>query len=103
MSGFEPIQGDLGRVRLLGERPAAAPAAPEPGADFAGALVDALAGVDEASRHADETAAAMYRGEAVELHDLMIAMNQSDVAFNLMLEVRNKLVEAWQTLSRSVV
>jgi flagellar hook-basal body complex protein FliE len=33
----------------------------------------------------------------------MMAMGKSDVAFNLMLEVRNKLVDAWEKLSRSVV
>ena len=45
---------------------------------------------------------ALSRGENVEVHDLMIAMGKSEVAFNLMLEIRNKLLEAWQTLSRSV-
>jgi flagellar hook-basal body complex protein FliE len=33
----------------------------------------------------------------------MAAANKSEVAFNLMLEVRNKLVEAWEKLSRSAV
>ena len=47
---------------------------------------------------------ALARGEpGVEVHDLMTAMGKSEVAFNLMLEMRNKIVEAWQTLSRSVV
>ena len=34
----------------------------------------------------------------VELHDVMLAANKSEVMFNLMLEVRNKLVEAWEKL-----
>jgi flagellar hook-basal body complex protein FliE len=33
----------------------------------------------------------------------MIAANKSEVAFNLVLEVRNKMVEAWEKLSRSVM
>ena len=45
---------------------------------------------------------AKARGEPVEVHDLMIAMGKSEVAFNLMLEVRNKIIDAWQQLSRSV-
>lgn len=40
-------------------------------------------------------------GEGVELHDVMLAINKSEVSFNLMLEVRNKLVDAWEKLSRS--
>jgi flagellar hook-basal body complex protein FliE len=34
---------------------------------------------------------------------LMLSIGKSEVAFNLMLEVRNKLVDAWEKLSRSVV
>ena len=40
-------------------------------------------------------------GEDVELHDVMLAGGKSEVAFNLMLEVRNKLIDAWEKLSRS--
>jgi len=43
----------------------------------------------------------MVMGEDVELHDVMIASSKSEVAFNLLLEVRNKLVDAWEKLSRS--
>jgi flagellar hook-basal body complex protein FliE len=42
-------------------------------------------------------------GEDVDVHDVMIAANKSEVAFNLVLEVRNKMVEAWEKLSRSVM
>jgi flagellar hook-basal body complex protein FliE len=42
-------------------------------------------------------------GEEVELHDVLIAGSKSEVAFNLLLEVRNKLVDAWEQLSRSSV
>jgi flagellar hook-basal body complex protein FliE len=41
-------------------------------------------------------------GEPVELHDVMMSMGKSEVAFNLLLEMRNKLVDAWDKLSRSV-
>jgi len=33
----------------------------------------------------------------------MIAANKSDMAFSLLLEVRNKMVDAWDKLSRSVM
>ena len=42
-------------------------------------------------------------GEDVDVHDVMIAAGKSEVAFNLVLEVRNKMVEAWEKLSRSVM
>jgi len=71
--------------------------------DFGSALMDALSEVNDLGNQTKEKAEALARGEPVEVHDLMIAMGKSDVAFNLMLEVRNKMVEAWQSLSRSVI
>lgn len=68
---------------------------------FASHLVDAVQEVQDLQDDVKGKAEAMARGEPVELHDLMIAMGKSDVAFNMMLEVRNKLVDAWQTLSRT--
>ena len=46
---------------------------------------------------------ALATGEPVALHDVMVSMGKSEVAFNLLLEVRNKLIDAWEKLSRSVV
>ncbi|MHC5062360.1 MAG: flagellar hook-basal body complex protein FliE [Planctomycetota bacterium] len=69
---------------------------------FLGHLTDALEGVQGLSDEVKGKAEALSRGEPVELHDLMISMGKSEVAFNLMVEVRNKLLEAWQTLSRAV-
>ena len=69
---------------------------------FLGHLTDAIEGVQGLSDEVKGKAEALSRGEPVELHDLMISMGKSEVAFNLMLEVRNKLLEAWQTLSRAV-
>ncbi len=40
-------------------------------------------------------------GEGVELHDVLIASSKSEVAFNLLLDVRNKLVDAWEKLTGS--
>ena len=69
---------------------------------FLGHLTDALEGVQGLSDDVKDRAESLSRGEPVELHDLMISMGKSEVAFNLMLEVRNKLLEAWQILSRAV-
>ena len=70
---------------------------------FANALTDAIRKVDDLGDAAKDQANALARGEPVELHELMISVNKSEVAFNMMLEVRNKLLDAWQTISRSAV
>ncbi len=73
------------------------------GEGFSNHLADALEKISSLKTDVKDKAEAVARGENVELHDLMISMGKSDVAFNLMLEVRNKLLEAWNTLSRSAV
>ena len=54
-------------------------------------------------RDAHDKAMALVRGEPVQVHDVLVAMGKSEVAFNLALEVRTRLLQAWETLSRSVM
>ena len=70
---------------------------------FSGFLADSLNSVQDLRSDVHEKVSALVRGEDVEIHDVMIAGSKSEVAFNLLVEVRNQLVEAWETLSRSVV
>ncbi len=69
---------------------------------FLSELNDALMEVRGLQVETRDKARALASGEPVEVHDLMISMGKSEVAFNLMLEVRNKLLDAWQILQRSV-
>ena len=108
MTGFDfsMIDGEgRGQAPLVGRRPVGEPVGTTAGAstEFGSALSRALEEVGRLGDDAKGKAEALARGEPVEVHDLMIAMGKSELAFNLMLEVRNKMVEAWQTLSRSVM
>lgn len=42
-------------------------------------------------------------GEIADVHDVMIAAEKAGVAFELVMEIRNKLVEAYQELMRMQV
>lgn len=77
--------------------------APADGSSFAARLADALHGVDQLGDESAAQAEALAKGEPVELHELMVSMEKSDVAFRMMLEVRNKLLDAWQTLTRTPI
>jgi flagellar hook-basal body complex protein FliE len=112
MSGFEvpPLIGQDLRMRappLVGDKALPAGQEGQAGAAgpsaFAGALSDALQHVSELQNEAQAKAAGISLGQPVSLSDLMISMGKSEVAFNLMLEVRNKLLDAWDKLSRAVV
>lgn len=71
--------------------------------EFGGVLADSIARVNSLQQDVGDKARAMALGENVEVHDVLLAASKSEVAFNLLLEVRNKLVDAWEKLSRSAV
>jgi flagellar hook-basal body complex protein FliE len=100
-------QGDTVREALRAERRPAPAIGGDGGAasegTFGGALADSLAKVQELQADVREKTQRLALGDDVAVHDLMLSMGKSEVAFNLMLEVRNKLVDAWEKLSRAVI
>lgn len=54
----------------------------------------------EIQGQAAEKSAAVLAGGSVDSHDVMIAVEEASLAFELILEVRNRLVEAYQELVR---
>lgn len=82
-------------------QPGTAPATDSP-SSFANALTDALANVSSLQNDVTAKTRGLVMGEGVEVHEVMIAAQKSDIALSMALEVRNKLVDAWEKLSRSV-
>ena len=77
------------------------PAAPT---ESFGQMLDGLVStVESKSATARETTRNALLGEGVHLHQSVIAMQEAGVAFSLMIEVRNKLVESYQELMRMQV
>ncbi len=70
---------------------------------FEGMLGNAVESVQGLQDDVRDKVRGLVLGEDVELHDVMIAAHKSDAAMSLMLEVRNKMVDAWEKLSRSVM
>ncbi len=97
----QPLLGPQGPGRTGEQAPVAG--GTDSSAAFEGMLGDALAKVQGLQDDARDKVRGLALGEDVELHDVMIAANKSDTAFSLLLEVRNKLVDAWEKLSRSVM
>jgi flagellar hook-basal body complex protein FliE len=73
------------------------------GDDFAQTLMDVLKEVNSAQQDARGKQEAFMTGQPVEYHDLMIAMERAGVSMQLTLQVRNKLLEAYQEISRMQV
>lgn len=67
---------------------------------FGRMLTDAIGALADLQANADAKAQALATGENVDLHDVMIAQEQSSLAFQFGLQVRNKIVEAYQDVMR---
>jgi flagellar hook-basal body complex protein FliE len=67
-------------------------------------IMEQLVGeVDGTIKAADTQKAKVLSGESTNLHQAMIAMQEAGVAFSMMVEVRNKLVESYQEIMRMQV
>jgi flagellar hook-basal body complex protein FliE len=70
-------------------------AAPAP---FAELMTDAVGQVQQLEGQAQATVAGLMTGSGVDVHQAMIATEKADMAFELALAVRNKAVQAYQSV-----
>jgi flagellar hook-basal body complex protein FliE len=68
------------------------------GASFKDTLKRALGDVVELQETARDAIGAFVRGEPVELHQVMAAAEEAGIALDLLIEIRNKLTEAYRTV-----
>lgn len=91
-------------VRPEGLTLPARPAGPGASADGFGQMLDGLVGtVVDKQAEANAVTRRVLLGDSGQLHQSVIAMQEAGVAFGLMVEVRNKLVESYQELMRMQV
>lgn len=95
------------RSKLLRElqQPATAPAtdaaqATPPSSGFGDTLKQALAGVNETQARAASLSEGYERGEVTDIAKVMLARQEAGVAFEATLQVRNKLISAYQETMR---
>lgn len=67
---------------------------------FASVLSDAVNKVDQLNDAAATQAGSLLRGGGGDLNDVMIAVEKADVSFQLMMQVRNKIVSAYQDIEK---
>ncbi len=67
---------------------------------FSGMLQDAIVEVENAQAGADQRVQAMIAGDGEDLHSAMLAIEKASLSFELMMQVRNKVISAYQEISR---
>jgi flagellar hook-basal body complex protein FliE len=84
-------------------------ALPIPGSDggqgksFGDFLVQALGEVNQAQQTAGSTVQAFAKGAPIDIHQVMIALEQAGTSLALATQVRNKMVEAYQEVMHTQV
>ena len=70
------------------------------GADFTATLREAIQQVEGLQGDAQQKVAELLQGNGEDIHSAMIAVEKADLSFQLMMQVRNKIVQAYQEISR---
>jgi flagellar hook-basal body complex protein FliE len=73
------------------------------GGGFLTSLKDAIAKANEIQLDASREVDRLMTGETQNVHQTMIALQKADVSFQMMMQVRNKIVAAYEEIQRMQV
>jgi flagellar hook-basal body complex protein FliE len=79
------------------------PAAPTGGEAFQSVFTEAVSTVQNFNQNAQSSINNFLSGEGEELHQVAIKTQQAELSFDLFMQVRNKLVSAYQEIMRMQV
>ena len=74
------------------------PVTQSPAIDFSKSIGEGVKTLNAALNASDEVLRGVAGGEAIPLHDAMIVMTQAQLSLQFAVQVRNRLVEAYQQL-----
>ena len=70
------------------------------GRDFKTVLLDSLEEVNRLQREADKGVQQLLTGETDNVEEVFAAVNKAGIAFDLLMEVRNKLTQAYREIQQ---
>lgn len=68
-------------------------------ASFYTVLSDAINKVNDAEVNSNNKIEALIKGEDVEMHEVMLAMQEASLSLQALIEVRNNVVDAYKEIS----
>ena len=73
------------------------------GKSFADTLKDAVGSVNEMQKASDKAIQNLATGKTDNVAEVMIASEKADIAFKVMVQVRNKIIDAYQEVMKMQV
>ncbi len=75
----------------------------KPQGSFGDMLKQAVTEINQLQNSADKAITNVQLGQSGSIHDAMIALEKADLSFRAMMQVRNKILEAYQEVMRMQV
>lgn len=97
---FSPVSSIMQPAKITGT---AAGSAAEGHKSFASMLKQSIDNVNSSQLQSDVMTEKLARGEDIGLHEVMIASQKASITMQAALEVRNKVIEAYQETMRMQV
>jgi len=95
------VNGGLKPPTIGMEKPAGDKSAGE--SSFGSVLKDAIQDINKLQNDADQAIAKVQLEDAGSIHDAMIALEKAGISFQVMMQVRNKILDAYQEVMRMQV
>jgi flagellar hook-basal body complex protein FliE len=89
---------NVGKVQAAGPRTPETTADTAPG--FGNMLEKVLGDVNQEHIAAEQAVADLVAGKSQDVHNVMIATQKADIGFQLLMQVRNKVVGAYEAIMR---
>jgi flagellar hook-basal body complex protein FliE len=95
------MSNPVSSVRILpAEIEPVAPRSPQKTTQFMDALKEAMSDVENVQGQAENKVSELLQGNGMDVHSAMIAVEKAELSFQLMMQVRNKIVQAYQEIAR---
>ncbi len=97
------MQNSLDKISSLISNTSAKTNVVKSGGDFSKVLENTLSEVNKLQENSDKAMSAMATGEVKDLHQAAIAIDKAELSMKMMLEVRNKALNAYKEIARTQI
>ncbi len=73
------------------------------GKNFSSVLRDAIEDINKLQLRAEDAITKVQLGNTTSVHEAIIALEKADISFRAMMQVRNKILDAYQEIMRTQV
>ncbi len=97
------MQNSLDKISSLLNSTNTQKGASKSGGDFSKVLENSLSEVNKLQQNSEKAMADMATGEVKDLHQAAIAIDKAELSMKMMLEVRNKALNAYKEIARTQI